>query len=384
MRCFRFVGAVLCLEALSGPAAGEGMSAHDFTRLMAGLHSEIKDVWFIFEGQVRGLEGEKGGSTAQPDDKAEFCQGTYAYRSDGATLLDVYVHSARTDVPYQRTTLAALKGRLEQINRIPDREYNPATLAGPALPGAFDRPMSAQRILYLSYFHAHSGLANEDFADEGWEDVAGHRCLRVRINLFPSAAVKLSPGATMMWNRLWIDMERGGYPLRVELWRGSDLWGRDEVELAEVPGPGGKRIWFPARGTSDSFVREDGSVSARARVRETYSVVAGTTRFNQGLADKIFSVKYNGSLAETAGLRSQRRLFQSIPPPQRDQSPKDPESLQRQLDERLAEADKQSKELDASSTVGTYRDWTLIFSVGITSAGILTLLCVIYLKRRGA
>jgi hypothetical protein len=377
--CFRFVGVVFCLWAWSGTAAGEGMSAGDFTRLVDGLHSQIKDVWFIFEGQTRGIEGEQAG---EPDD-GQFFQGTYAFRSDGATLLDVYAHGARTDVPYMRTTLAALKGKLEQVDRIPDREYNPTPLVSNASPGAFDRPMSAQRFLYFSYFRDHSGLANEDFTDEGWEDLAGHRCFRVRINVFPAAAMKRSPGATMVWNRLWIDVERGGHPLRDELWRGRDLWSRTEIELEQVSGPSGKRIWFPARATSDSFVREDGSVSTRPRVRETYSVVAGTPRFNQGLADKIFSVKYNGSLPETAGLRTQRRLFQSIPPPWQ-QGRNDPESIQRDLNERLAEADKQSKELDASSTVGTYRDWTLILPVALTSAGFLALLCVLFLKRRGA
>ena len=80
-------------------------------------------------------------------------------------------------------------------------------------------------------------------------------------------------------------------------------------------------------------------------------MVAGFPRFNQGLADKLFSVDYNGTLPETNGLRTQRRLFQSIPPPWLQQRRKDPASLQRELDERLAEADNQSKELDASSTV---------------------------------
>lgn len=352
---------------------------------MDGLHSEIKDVWFIFEGEMQGLEAERSGPAASPEDARNSFQGIYAFRSDGATLLDVYVHSARTDVPYQRTTLAQFKGKLEQVDRIPDQEYNPTTTVDPASPGAFDRPMSPQRILYLNYFRDHSGLVDQDFADEGWEEIAGRRCLRVRINLFPSADAKGTASAKvpMPWNRLWIDVERGGHPLRVELWRGKDLWSRTEVELAELTGPGGKRIWFPARGTSDSFVREDASVSTRARVREMYYVVVGASRFNQGLADKIFSVKYNGSLPETAGLRTQRRLFQSIPPPRR-QGRNDPESIQRHLEERLAEADKQSKELDASSTVGTYRDWTLILSVAITLAGILALLCAIFLKWRRA
>lgn len=379
MPCFRFVGVVLCLWAWSGATAGEGMSASDFTRLMDGLHSDIKDVWFIFEGQMRGLEGEKAGA----HDDGQFFQGIYAYRSDGATLLDVYSHSVKTDVPYMRTTFASLKGKLEYVTRIPDKVYDPPITASTASPGVFDRPMSAQRILYLSYFRDHSGLANEDFADGGWEDVAGRRCLRVRINVFPSAGFKEIGTAKMMWDRLWIDMERGGHPLRAELWRGRDLWSRTEIELEQVPGPGGKRIWFPVRGTAESFVREDASVSTRARVRETYSVVTGTTRFNQGLADKIFSVKYNGSLPETAELRTQRRLFQSIPPPWQ-QGQNDPKNIQRQLDERLAEAEKQSNQLDASSTVGTYRDWTLILSVALTSAGFLALLCVLFFKRRGA
>jgi hypothetical protein len=383
---FLFAEVALCMLAWSGAAAGEGMSAHELTRLMDGLHSEIKDVWFIFEGQVRVLEREKGGSSGSPDDGLEYYQGTYAYRSDGATLLEVYVHSARSDVPFQRTTFAALNGKLAELDRIPDNDYNPAPRVTTASQGAFDRPMSAERILFLSYFRSLSGLANEDFADEGWEEVAGHRCLRVRINVFPSAGKKSVAAAKtpMPWERLWIDMERGGHPLRAELWRGGDLWNRREIELVQLPGPGGKPIWFPARGTTESFVRGDGSVSPQARVRETYFVVASSPRFNKGLADKLFSVNYNGSLPETAELRTQRRLFQSIPPPKREYGPADPENLQRLLDERLAQAEKQSSQLDASSTVGTNRDWTLILSVTLTSAGILTLGCVLFLKRRGA
>ena len=389
---FRIPGIALCLCAWSGTAAGETMSARDFTQLVKGLHSEIKDVWFLYEGEGR-VFGKGQGAAGQPDDEVQSFQGTYAYRADGATLLDVFVHSARTDVPYRRSTVAALKGKKEEIDRIPDSVSNPPKRVSNSSQGAFYRSMSPERMLFIHYFHSFAAPADEDFVDEGWEEVAGHRCLRVKINLFPSAGFKETAGAKMMWNRLWIDMERGGHPLKVELWRGSDLWGRQEIELAEVPGPGGRRIWFPARGTSESFVgrgREGGSlasVSSGPLARETLSILTSSLRFNQNLPDKTFSVNYNGGLHDTPELKTQRLLFQSIkPPPQPkpEREPSDPESVQKRLDELLAQADKESERLDASSTVGTYRDWTLIGSIGLTGAGLIAVVCGLYFRRRWA
>ena len=387
---FRFIWIALCFWPWAGTAAGAAMTARDFTRLMQGLRSEIKNVWFIYEGEM-WVYGKGQGTAGQPNDDVEYFQGTYAYRADGTTLVDVYSRNARIDIPYQRSTLAALKGKMEEIERIPDKVYDPPKYVHNASQGSFDRPMSPERILFIHYFSSLAAPADEDFADEGWEDVAGHRCLRVKINQFPSAGFKETATAKMMWNRLWIDMERGGHPLRVELWRGSDLWSRNEIELAEVPGPGGKRIWFPVRGTTESFVgrgREGGSpvsVSSRPLARETLSILTSSLRFNQNLADKTFSVNYNGGVHDTPELARQRRLFQSIPPPPLpEREPTDPASIQRRLDEQLVKADKESKELDASSTVGTYRDWTLISSVCLTGAGLIAVVCGLYFRRRWA
>ena len=242
----RFVCAMLCFGALTGTAAGEGMSASEFARLMDGLHSEIKDVWFIFEGQVRGLSRAR--RPARPTSAHSSSRARTPTAPTGATLLDVYVHSARTDVPFQRTTLAQVKGKMEQVDRIPDSGIQPDPLVSTASPEAL-RPADVRPAnLYLSYFRIGPGLAGEDFADEGWEDVAGHRCLRVQDQPVPGSGQEGSAAAAMSLNRLWIDMERGGHPLRDEFWRGRDLWSRTEIELEQFSGPnGGKRIWFPSR-----------------------------------------------------------------------------------------------------------------------------------------
>ncbi|HZW34568.1 MAG TPA: hypothetical protein VFF52_27840, partial [Isosphaeraceae bacterium] len=55
--------------------------------------------------------------------------------------------------------------------------------------------------------------------------------------------------------KLWIDLQRDGYPLRYELYAGDVIEARGEIsrlELADIPE--GRPIWLPAEGKVSTYV----------------------------------------------------------------------------------------------------------------------------------
>ena len=81
------------------------------------------------------------------------------------------------------------------------------------------------------------------------EVIDGHRCLRVQLNYLPALKVAFGPKV-----RFWIDLARGGHPLRVEFHSGPRFVGliRD-ILLGRFKLPGGGEVWLPIQGVRESF-----------------------------------------------------------------------------------------------------------------------------------
>jgi hypothetical protein len=331
---------LLSVSVLAQSVSSE-VDAAQFARLTQGLLSRFQDVTLVYEGGLLRTDNE--------DERMTY-QGLYSFRSDGATLLDLYSRPADLSKMHNRRINAILNKKLNALYQVPDRGYTqPDTSGGGA--GVLNFPTSPERILYLWYLQTLGDPDAYGYEFQGWEYVDGHRCLRAQLSVIAKRKWGTWRG-DKPYIRLWIDVERGGHPLKVEFLRGSNLYMRsDKIQLGREALPDGTMAWFPLSGETNSFTtpsKTGGDEYHSSPVyRETYAVVDGSVRLNQGLPDTYFTVdRKNATFAD----REMTRLKQELdatpqPPPMRT----DPASVKQRIGKLLAEADRQSRRLEASS-----------------------------------
>lgn len=360
----------LLIPAQNDPAS----DARTVIALLGRYHASFQDVTFLHEGtMVKG-----GEDTSNSADVIRF-QSYYAYRNDGATLLDVFANG-RGDRPDTRTVRSILNGRLEIFDASPD--YLPpvrdrAPDAGHGGPGSLAGQDSPERIFLAWYFLTLGDPAEHDVEVQGWEEVEGHRCLKVRMLGHPKPLLKGWTGG-LPFVKLWIDLERDGYPLRVELYSGDDLEVRTEISRLECHNlPDGRPFWLPAEGSTSTYVggsSQGGMIRSKEPLYiETHKILKDTVKFNQGLKDDFFSTKRHALVASDEDLRKLQREHPKKPMPPTKSYSSDPESIQKRLDEALAEADRQAQRLETSSAARAGFGWSTALYVGLAVAGLLML-----------
>jgi hypothetical protein len=340
--------------------------------VLEGLHSDIRDLELVCEGEVRDAETapEELKKTGSPRRQFSF-QGSYAYRAvDGAAYLDLFQKPFDPGQNDLRSTYAQLKGKSFELFRAPDQK-------GSGVPsvkqihtvGAFGFTCSPERFLHMRLWrklgYSTSGLGYEC---EGWEEIDGNPVLRISIVFSPK-----SPQSERAIWRYWIDLKRGGYVLREELRKGPDLWWRlDGVQLARVKLGADKEIWFPVRAEFDSFLFGT-DVQPSPVLHDSYRVVQGTLVFNRGLPDERFSIKLKGHRAETAAFKKTVEKFESTPKSALSRLRTDPAGVQEDQEKRLAEADRQAAQLDASPPSRRGWNWNFVLQglLAISGAGVL-------------
>ena len=341
---------IILALATTSPGAEPDVDAAQFARLMAALHSEVRDVSFVFEGSdfrvPPGRTVAEALRAPDPENHGTTYQGLYAYRDDGATLLDSFVNHYGTeedDAELWTThrTIAIYDQKKSAVSRYPAlRGEQPVVEPGGA--GSLNENGSPERIVYYWYFKAfeQAGPAGYGYEFQGWEEVDGHRCLRVQFDEMYGATDR-PPDRPVV--RFWIDMERGGHPLKVVFTRGETIRMQSVgIQLDHLVLPGGERMWFPVSGRTETF-GELGRTRGKAVLIETYYVLDGTVRVNEGLPDRVFSVDYEGGLSETPALTQARRGFR-VPQPRMD-----PEGIRERLESKLAVANAQADEIRATS-----------------------------------
>lgn len=355
-------------------AEGPYVGPAEFARLMEGLHGDVRDVSFVFEGWFRGvppgrsIEDDIKAGRGHRVGEAEY-QGGYSFRADGATRLDCYRHHSGNGKEYRtydvRQLAVILREKLSQVSQFPDlRNEQPSGGAGG--PGVLNLTSSPERIHYSWLFQTLKDPAARGYEFLGWEEVGGHRCLKFQFDEVWGLPNRMVDRPMI---RFWIDMERGGHPLRIEFRRGEQVRMRtQDIELERVPGPDGRERWFPIRGITYLFPLPGPRYEARPVGYETYSVIQGTVRFNQGLPDAFFTLDWKGTVPENESLATRRKEFRK--PPRRY----DPQGIKRHLREALAEADQQSKHLEAPSVAREPWNWTVVGQAGFAALGVATLL----------
>ena len=168
----------LVLAMLCGGQHDTSIDTAAVFALFERYHSSFRDVAFVHEGTLENFRGKSG----RHDDLYRF-QTYYAYRSDGATLLDVFGRK-KPDEPMNRQIGSVLHDRLEMLNATPDsgsKLRDRESQTGSGGPGSLARYDSPERIFFAWYFPLLGNPQEHDVKVEGWESIDGNRCLKVRM-----------------------------------------------------------------------------------------------------------------------------------------------------------------------------------------------------------
>lgn len=359
---------VACAVVAAQPAESS-VDADQFLRLMGGALSEIESVHFAFEGQKR-FTGPSS-LTDDPKHHEMSFQGTYAFRSDGSTLLDSYIHGLSADRPLVHETLAMMKGRLESVTLLPDLKPSAKVMVENGGPGSLRKSGSPEFILYLWYFKTLRNLNDRGYEFQGWEDVDGHRCLKVKIGGRPHVAKDDSNNprrnVPTTESRYWIDLDRGGHPLKVEHYSGERLTSRiDKIRLEQIPATDRKTVWMPVYGEIGTFRWMRDQYYDSPVLVEICTVRPSSARVNERIPDAIFSVVGGRYAFEDGQLRRARQEFEKI---KRTPLPRiDPEGSE--------------QELTASSAAREEIFWTPVKQLSFGTLGIIVLVAALIVRRR--
>lgn len=373
-----FVPLMLMLIGLGEPASQPGpLNAERFKELMKTAHANLQDYELICEGRIEFLD------TMDPDHDMKvartdrFTQAVFAYRaSDGASYLDVYEKPLHKERAFMRTTLALMRGELSSIERMPDSPFpDPSPGVDIGGPGSLALEGSPERFNEVFYFQQLIQLpAPIRFTDNGWDEIDGHRCLRVTIEPFPGIDA---------WE-FWIDLDRGGHVLRADFHRDGLHWLRiHSVRLERFDLPRGGSIWFPVHGVRDTFLNgyDDRDYPV---LRETYDVVQGTLALNRGLRDERFSVDWDGSQPRTEKLQETRKEFRAAQAKRKPAKTPymSPAEVEKDLNNRLEVAKRQADQLDASSPASAAWNRQVWLQAGLTTLGVAAIVAAVVLRRR--
>ena len=282
------IGVAIICAVVTSQAGGTEVDGDRFLKLMHGCMSPIHDVSLTAEGHRRYV----GPADAEHDsERLEMkFQVSYAFRSDGATLLDSYIHGLSQKRPFVHETMAMLQGRLESLTRVPDVKRRDVIMVESGGPGSFNKSGSPESILYLSFFQGLRTLDERDYQFRGWDNVDGHHCLRVQMNYFR----RQNKGDRVIIH-FWIDMGRGGHPLKVEHHVGTKLNIRiDKILLDRYTAEDGELVWLPSAGEISRFSRGKCEFYEHPITVEEIKVVNGSVSVNAKPSDRIFTVKGRG------------------------------------------------------------------------------------------
>ena len=333
------------------------LDAESLSRILATIHVPIDDVRFEYEGSYRFL-GTKSEKDLGPEGIVDTFSGRFAWRRDGAVLVDCY-HRNSTDGKLTRRSLAILKGKAEIYDRPFDQvggagviqEAQSSIILQTSSPGsmfsiAWIRPFLSDPHMYMTH--------------EGSVELDGRR-----VELLAFAYKKPNDAYPTLKNasgfRMWIDLERGGLVLKQERYDGNDtqLASRMTVEIDRFPLSSSKSVWLPIAYTGSGFVGTDDKNNMIYKNNPT-SVEKGyllktSVMINSHPGDSVFSVNYKPGTPITDRLKREEFSFgqQKVPKSQSRQQ------MEEELREAVARADAQSAELKASTSARPrFSDWT--------------------------
>lgn len=331
------------------PAQSGGMDAAQFIRLIRGLQSKYRDQTFIYEGERRSSlpDLKRGGPNLQ---ESEGFQGFYAQRSDSAAILDLFIRPGDPGRTSERSITSLLAGKVKRVSQSGDRKELSIREEDAAGRGTIplEGMLSPQEFNFIGYYQFIDARYYEtyNFRAVGEREVDGRPCLCVQYDL-PTAVVDPTK-AGLDYNLLYVDLERDGHPVRLERFLNGERVILADYRLAPVTFDDAQAGWFPVAATIEMFRYEDKTYSKPISTR-TFQVVPSSIRINSGLADDVFSIEGNRQARFSDELKETLRRFEQSQAKGRTIPPSDYTSVQAELDRKLAEADAQSRRIDASA-----------------------------------
>lgn len=360
---------------VQGSAADTIKTGAQFLQIVEARHSDIKDIRFIYEGDAKYV-GPKKLSPGDPSTIDFTYQGEYRYRADGTVFMDIYSKGLNIDSPFVHSQHSFSKGTITEFWVKPDTSNKPPSpTSGPGAPGGLNIPSSAQRIVF--FWLLRSFQETPDLITvSGTEIIDGQACVVLEVDLTPG---NIERKGRM---KMWVDVERGCNPLKLEEYEGGDLVShRKDVKLLRHVTADSKQVWIPVHGVFESFRWYD-TYYKTPIIRETFDIVDGTLVINGGIAESEFAVP-SRSRQNNDPLRSLSNEFIQVakrprPPAKRA----DPLAVQSQLESQLALAKTQGKLLEASNTDDSLLNGYLVLPTALLVSGFAVMVIAVALRRK--
>lgn len=354
--------------------AQELPSAEQVLRLITSQQETIRDVSFYYEGGFRVLP--ESGAKFKPDPSwydAQF-QGLYAFRDDGRVFQEIFNrHNGKTS---QRS--AVLDGKSDEVLEGSTR-VNKVTKEKPrpfSDPYVLTEPESAHRFLYRYMLKALDTRGTAGVSVEDWDVIDDRKCVKVRVVMWPAFGNEA-------YHLFWIDLERGGHPLRIENWLKGQRRYRINVKLNSFKDLEGRAVWLPASGVFESF-HWSGHHYDQPVARETYDLVHGSVLINAGLTDAQMRNPRTRVQNAPAGFKNGKEVGEIEADKNENvaEGSVHPIRIQERLDSMLAEANEQSKTVDASNVTADDEWVRSVLPLVLVVLGILCVAGAIVLRNR--
>lgn len=342
------------------------MSPAQFLRLIKSLHSQVTDISFVFEGESTYV----GPDTPTPDERAAYeerFQGSFSCKNNSDIYMHVY-HNKYRESRVNRSLLSVVNGKLSYAEYQDPR--SPFIIgAGGGLRGIHETgsPLAYYFAPPLNRFRSSEEF---HFKQEPWQEIEGHRCL--------VAAVYPSNRRDAERVCYWFDMARGGHALKFEAFYDNKLVSTlSDIELTKFRASDSREVWIPTKATINNY-SWGGKFYTVPTVRTTNFVLESSLKINSGIGDDEFDLRKRVVESNPRGVS---REWFALSEANRKVKPRtDPKSVREGLDRSLAEADRQSRLLNASSSAREESAWSFLLPLSFGATGVILLAGVLIFR----
>ena len=344
-----FLALALSLVRMTQPESTDHR-VEDLCNVVRGLQRDLVNIECEYEGGIVFTKEILGTSEDRPD--GSFT-GLFLRRRDGAWLYDDYSQDlTKPSAALYRETILIKDGRRTVLARTVDAPNSGAGVVRDAGFPSLYESRSPFRVFCIDHLVSALDYSDKRLEIQPADTVDGHRCEVLDVIQGSDPSKDHQYTITL---RFWIDLERGGHPIRIdESYPGREMITRLVVEGIEQFDAGGKRIWLPTKSTFEGFswvgpnrkiVRKSFPTS-----RERIFLIRDSLRFPKEIPESRFKLNYTPGTIISDNLKKKHVEFSKQKPvvakegkrPTRDET-------EQQLQEQLRLAEEQMKELRASS-----------------------------------
>lgn len=324
--------------------------ARAFLQIIEAQTIHDVDFYLEYEGQFKFpvLSDQKINKLAD-DGIYNSYSGSFRYRNERAAIVDIF-HKVAPRNELSRQTLATFGGRSEVFSRN-DASGSQGGKIVASHPEQFVFPGSYGRIFLISKLKGLLQDSRNHFTLEPSQMFNKRSCEVVSLVRGEGTLAEVS--------HYWIDLERGGHPIKMEIYRDGKLSSRTVVRLDAFANPGKEDVWIPVSGICESFrgtTKEtaDDFYSYPSNVEEM-EVVRTTVVFEKSTSDDKFKIKFNRGTFISDQLRGAEYEFGQVTTTQ----PTTRAQAEANLRALLTSAQEQKTVLDASSSYYDGASWVV-------------------------